>query len=394
MGGQNAQILGGNMKIHKNLYRRALVFVVIGLFIGAGVVPSVVGVDSSFGNTIYVDDDNIDGPWDGTEEHPYRHIQNAIDDATNDDTVFVYSGIYYENVHINKTINLTGEDRDTTIIDGGGVGDTVQLTANGVTISKFTIQNGGSYTQGYCNAGLEVCSNSNIIRRNNISNNNYVGIYFLFDKTTNCNIVSDNRITNNNGFGIYMLDSSDSIIRKNYVANNFNGIFVGSGTIPRIRSCHIDDSHGNSIYSNMVIKNDCFGIVILHAHNGTIFYNNISENDLGIFIEGYYWGSCNNNIYRNNIVGNSWGIYLYGILGGACNNKIHQNNFFNNNISAFFTSCINEWNNNYWDGARLFPKPIFGMMVMIGKSIPWVNFDWHPSREPYEIYSKGKVYEI
>ena len=74
-------------------------------------------------NIVYVDDDNIDGPWDGTIGNPYKHIQEAVDNAEDNDTIFVYEGVYNENIYIHKTINLTGENRDTTIIDGGGKDD-------------------------------------------------------------------------------------------------------------------------------------------------------------------------------------------------------------------------------------------------------------------------------
>jgi hypothetical protein len=50
----------------------------------------------------------------------YSSIQGAINDANPGGTVFVYSGIYYQHVIVNKNINLTGENRDTTIIDGQG----------------------------------------------------------------------------------------------------------------------------------------------------------------------------------------------------------------------------------------------------------------------------------
>ncbi|MCD4664629.1 MAG: hypothetical protein K8R68_05095, partial [Bacteroidales bacterium] len=79
---------------------------------------AVFDADNSFSNTIYVDDDNTDGPWDGTQEHPYQHIQDAVDNASKGDTVFVYSGIYYEHIVINTSISLVGEYRETPIIDG------------------------------------------------------------------------------------------------------------------------------------------------------------------------------------------------------------------------------------------------------------------------------------
>ena len=56
----------------------------------------------------------------------------------------MYSGTYYENVVVNKSINIIGEDRNTTIIDGVGSGNGVNVTADYVTISGFTVQNSGS----------------------------------------------------------------------------------------------------------------------------------------------------------------------------------------------------------------------------------------------------------
>ena len=61
--------------------------------------------------TIYVDDDNINGPWDGTQEHPFRHIQDGINLSEDGDTVFVYNGTYNETLIINQSITLTGEEK-------------------------------------------------------------------------------------------------------------------------------------------------------------------------------------------------------------------------------------------------------------------------------------------
>ena len=45
---------------------------------------------------LYVDDDNIQGPWDGTLEHPYRRIQQGLNAANPGDTIYVFIGIYHE----------------------------------------------------------------------------------------------------------------------------------------------------------------------------------------------------------------------------------------------------------------------------------------------------------
>jgi hypothetical protein len=150
---------GGNRtvkeKMGEGLYLKGVVLAAIFLFIGASVVLSVMGDNSTFGNTIYVDDDAEPSWYDSTH---VKTIQAGIDNVSIGDTVYVYSGTYYENVVVDKTINLVGENRDSTVIDGTGFGDVVQLTAHEVSISEFTIQNSGNFKLGECNAGLEVCS--------------------------------------------------------------------------------------------------------------------------------------------------------------------------------------------------------------------------------------------
>jgi hypothetical protein len=67
------------------------------------------------------------------------------------------------------------------------------------------------------------------------------------------------------------------------------------------------------------------------------------------------------------------------------NNDIICNNFINNNRDAYFLSCKkNNWEFNYWNRARLFPKFILGRVGIIGL-IPWFNIDWNPAKEPYDI---------
>ena len=84
------------------MLKKELAVVVIVLFLGISVIPDVIGDNPSFGKTIYVDDDNTQGPWDGTMEHPYQHIQDAIDNSSVGNTIEVFSGTYIENIRIKK----------------------------------------------------------------------------------------------------------------------------------------------------------------------------------------------------------------------------------------------------------------------------------------------------
>jgi nitrous oxidase accessory protein NosD len=107
----------------------------------------IVDNSSATGMTIYVDDSNTAEPWDGTQNYTYQTIQEGIIAATAGDTVFVFSGSYDENVIITKDLTLTGENKDTTYIDGGEDGHTVQAgiidTDIEVHLSGFTIKDAG-----------------------------------------------------------------------------------------------------------------------------------------------------------------------------------------------------------------------------------------------------------
>ena len=46
----------------------------------------------------------------------YQSIQEAIDVASNGDTIIVYEGTYYESLAINKSISLIGSGDNKTVI--------------------------------------------------------------------------------------------------------------------------------------------------------------------------------------------------------------------------------------------------------------------------------------
>lgn len=78
----------------------------------------------------------------GTPGWDYDHfdnIQDAVSAVSNDGIVLVYAGTYTENIHIEKSLTITGGT--STIVDGAG--DTVfHINANDVHFKTLTIQNG------------------------------------------------------------------------------------------------------------------------------------------------------------------------------------------------------------------------------------------------------------
>ena len=94
---------------------------------------------STDSNTLYVG---------GSGPGNYSTIQDAVDDAVERDTVFVYddSSPYYENVIVDIPIRLKGENTNTTIIDGSFWDNVIKINdVDEVNISKFTIIHGSPY---------------------------------------------------------------------------------------------------------------------------------------------------------------------------------------------------------------------------------------------------------
>ncbi len=85
----------------------------------------------SSGNTLYVG---------GSGPDNYTKIQDAIDNASNGDTVFVYnnSSPYIENLDIYKSINLIGENTHDTILQSKTVN--INIYSDNVNIQSLTIE--------------------------------------------------------------------------------------------------------------------------------------------------------------------------------------------------------------------------------------------------------------
>ena len=125
-------------------------------------------------NILYVDDDNTQGPWDGTIENPYQYIQDAITNADEDYKIYVFNGTYYETLVINKTLVIEGENPENTIIDGQYGEIIVNVIDKHVKITNLSIRNSGGYKD---NAGIKLHTNDNLIS-NCIIYRTKTGIYF------------------------------------------------------------------------------------------------------------------------------------------------------------------------------------------------------------------------
>ena len=231
---------------------RKVVFTVFASFLILTAFASV-----SAAKTIYVPDD-------------YERIQWAVDNASDGDTIIVRDGTYYENVFVNKKLTIKSENGPANCIVNGSSSDVFTLEADGIRIESFTIA-GGRY-------GICIRSNNNMIINNNISLNNYGGIWL---ENSNNNSISKNNISSNYWYGLYLWYSNKTMIRKNEFINN--GIFV-------------EYSYGSIVEDNKVNRkplvyledeSDKFidnagQVILVKCKNITVMNSELTNTDVGI----------------------------------------------------------------------------------------------------------------
>jgi len=254
-------------------------------------------------NTLYVG---------GSGEGNYSKIQDAIDNASDGDIVFVYndSSPYFEHIVINKQIDLIGEDRETTIIDGYREGTVITINGLNITLCGFTV----------CNSSLQ----------------NHVGIRIMSE-----NVTLHNNIIEHNRYGIKFESANHVQIYGNNIINN--GL---SGVL-------LHDSWYNEIFNNY-FKGNWIGYEQNIFEGLDNYYNTVSQNTFFDNTNSICLTASTDNIISDNNISNS---NVYGIkLAADChNNTLFHNQFSGNGQNAYDFNPYNRWDNgypcggNFWD---------------------------------------------
>ncbi len=345
------------MRVH-DLISTSIIFIII-------TISPIEEVSSLtiYPDIIYVDDNNINGPWDGSIEHPYRFIQQAIDHSKDGDIIKVLPGRYKEEIVINKQIYLIGADKNNTILDGIYNSSIIYIKTDNVDIYNFTIKNSGGGLKDTCisisanniniynclfynsRRGI-ICKGGGIFFSHCTFYKNGEGLYLSTSKKIsieNCsfiknalavNIENTENIKVSNSFfslngisiqgchiqklvveeciltdnsvnrgGIILLNSKDAYISNSRLIHNGIGISISSSNNISITYCTLS-------------KNTHYAIIIRKPSSNISILNSIISNNLrcGIYIE-------KNNyclILHNNIVGNKlYGICLYNSICNA-----------------------------------------------------------------------------
>jgi parallel beta-helix repeat protein len=248
-------------KATRNLGTSLLAIILVSLFIlpSTAQLAPVTTKNQTLGLVpwLYVNVNNTQGPWDGSPEHPYQYIQQAIDHAGADFGIYVYHGTYHEDIVLNQIgLEVIGENRNTTIIDRGGFGTCVRITHDNVILTNFTIQHSGNVSN---DSAVTVYSTGCYITKNLIRNNHY-GIYALgganyfflnnFENNTYPAIATQNNTWDNGFAGNYWEGLPRTDDNENGIIDTpYNISTIGQDRYPLVhRFGSIIDHHNNGEY--------------------------------------------------------------------------------------------------------------------------------------------------
>ena len=204
----------------------------------------------------------------------FSSIQEAIDTTFEGDTIYIYGGEYYEDILINKSVNLEGKSLNgyAPVIIGN-----VTITTNNVTISNLFIQDAIGI-----NIGLGF-----IINNEGIGPSEPIFVFFELNNIT----IKNNVIKNNSEYGISAKWINNVNIIGNVIENNNDGIFL-------------QNVKNSTIKENTFEKNEQYGIFILSnkSINNQIYHNSFINNTINAYDESL-------NLWNELKEGNYWSDY-------------------------------------------------------------------------------------
>jgi nitrous oxidase accessory protein len=261
----------------------------------------------------------------------YATIQDAIDNASAGDTIFVRSGTYNQNLTIGKPLSLIGQDAQTTtltmpkiysIILGAPVGPpttyVVSINANNVNISGFTVTNpnpdgAGIYSDGDANQITKI-----------IMNQNSQGVYGVFINGYNQYIAQNYLVDGFECSGMYNQIINNSYIDTIILTGSHNSI-----TGNALGSVTLSDSQTSIVYNNTLNGT----VSLMHSDQNIVYNNSMKGLDVGMvnsLYEMHTSGEASSNLIQKNVIEDA-NPYAWAILVGYGSNNVFFGNFVANN---------------------------------------------------------------
>jgi nitrous oxidase accessory protein len=249
-------------------------------------------------------------------------LQERIDNAAPDDIIVVEGGVYEERVHIDKPISLVGRDRP--VVDGGGQGDVVTISADDVVMSGFEVRNSGRAVSQEP-AAIKVSDADNVKISHNRIRASHFGVHVT--GATGAQIVENDIEVGagvpqeRRGHAIYLWDVTGSTVHRNIVRQAADGIhlefaddnLIVENDVRESRyALHLMYANKNSIVRN-VLEDNLSGAVLMFSHELVVKDNEMSSNRKGATGAGMLVKDAD-NIYveGNRLLRNKHGMSIEG----------------------------------------------------------------------------------
>jgi nitrous oxidase accessory protein NosD len=266
--------------MRNNFINKGLVTGIILLFIGASIVTAFNEINTKTPKPLNRNWLYVGGGGPGN----YTTIQEAINNASNGDNLFVFEGFYEEQINVDKSLKIEGENKTNTYIHGG-----FYISNDNVIIQNFNITYGymlNSVDTGSHYFGLYVLSSNNSF---------YNNIFWNISGDT-----GDYTENGGNAAGIYLNNCSN-----NNVSNNvFSKIFGGTGGNSE------EEGYTGGIASGIYLlnckKNSILKNTIDHIYGGPGGYSELpfgGTGGNGGTASGIYLLNCDNNYISQNTIG-------------------------------------------------------------------------------------------
>ena len=370
----------------KDILRKELVLGILLLFVTASIVsalnanPSQNSTSAKLGSWLYVG---------GSGAGNYTRIQDALDNASTGDVVYVYSGTYNENIVIEtEGLTLMGENKaTTTICSSNSAKNTTKIIAEHVTLQGFTIENATGSNILWDTSGVFICSSYAVIRDNvirdnrlglctlntvynvTICNNSFLNDGILFGNYEHTPTYPEvpldcflHTVYNNtvNGKPLYYFKNihdfvvpadAGQVILSNCTNVTVTDTYLTHCDFPiMLNYCQnclvehntVEDSYGeiitmrseNCTFQHNTVDQIIFGVCLdQKSHNNVIRYNTVTNSTGGVVV---MIESANNVVYGNTFLGNSLGI---GLRQGAHHNTFSNNSLKQNDIGLYLTGA-------------------------------------------------------
>lgn len=307
-------------------------------------------------------------------------LSRAISASTAGDVLQLGPGVYGGPVRIERSLTLLGHP--DSVIDGGGVGSVITVTAPDVVLRGLTVINSGTSLE-HENSGIFVgVEGVRAVIENNQLRNNLIGIYLKgpHDALVRANSVigrKDLRM-NERGNGVHLWNTPGSVVEGNDIRFGRDGVFATTSKQNVFRNNRFRDlrfaihymyTNDSELVGN-VSRGNHAGFAIMFSHRLTV-RGNLSDGDRDhgfLFnyanksrIEGnevrggaekcvFIYNANKNRFQGNRFEGCAIGIHF---TAGSERNQISENAFIGNRTQVKYVGTRDvEWSaggrGNYW----------------------------------------------